>query len=130
MKTRSITKKLQLHFVLYIYPIITSPKILLKYSVISMCLYAPKTNTIRVVSLWLFTSYFIFIIQLRETFVHSSEFVFNGPFMNICKDGLETIDPGCCSSEIGRYRFLRNETIVDNDLICITDAITIGKVSR
>ena len=103
---------------------------LLKYSVISMRLYAPKTNTIRLVSLRLLTNYFIFIIQLKETFADSSEFIFNGPFMNICKDGLETIDPGCCSSEIGRYRFLRNETIVDNDLICITDAITIGKVSR
>ena len=103
---------------------------LLKYSVISMCLYSPKANTIPVVFLWLLTSYLVFIIQLRETFVHSREFIFNGPFMNICKDGLETIDPGCCSSEIGRYRFLRNETIVDNDLICITDAITIGKVSR
>ena len=94
------------------------------------CLYAPKTNTIRLVSLWLLTSYSVFIIQLGETFVHSSEFILNGPFMNICKDGLETIDPGCCSSKIGRYRFSRNETIIDNDLICITDAITIGKVSR
>ena len=102
----------------------------MKYSLISMCLYAPKANTIPVVFLWLLTSYLVFIIQLRETFVHSSEFIFNGPFMNICKDGLEAIDAGCCSSEIGRYRFLRNETIVDNDLICITDAITIGKVSR
>ena len=130
MKTRSNTKKIAVAFCTLYLSHITSHKILLKYSMISMCLYAPKTNTFPVVFLWMLTGYLVFIIQLRETFVHSSEFIFNGPFMNICKDGLETIDPGCCSSEIGRYRFLRNETIVDNDLICITDAITIGKVSR
>ena len=70
------------------------------------------------------------IMNYQQLFVQSTEFTYHGPFMNICKDGLENIDPGCCSSKLGRYRFLRNETIRNNEFICITDALAMGKDAR
>ena len=69
-------------------------------------------------------------VQLGVLSTIQNEFIYQGPFMNICKDGLENIDLGCCSAEVGRYRFLRHETIGYNDIICITDSIAIGKSSR
>ena len=51
-------------------------------------------------------------------------------FVNICANALEHTDPSCCSSTVGRYKFLSNASIAYNDVICITDSVAIGKSAR
>ena len=70
------------------------------------------------------------LTNIYKNLVVQNTGVYHGPFVNICTDALEYIDPGCCSSLVGKYRFLEALPIEYSDIVCITDAVVIGKSSR